>query len=38
LTVQSLTESRLLHEWGFVMLVACAIIAERLRVGTIEKR
>lgn len=38
LTVQSLTESRLLHEWGFVTLVACAIIAERLRVGIIEKR
>jgi len=38
LTVQSVTESRFLHEWGFVMLVACAVIAERLRVGTIEKR
>ena len=37
LTVQSLTESRLLHEWGFVSFITCAIIAERIRVGTIEK-
>jgi O-antigen ligase len=38
LTVQSLTESRFLHEWGFVMLVACAVIAERLRAGISEKQ
>jgi len=38
LTVQSMTESRLLHEWGFVTLVTCAIIAERLRAGITEKR
>ena len=37
LTVQSLTESRLLHEWGFVSIIICAIISERIRVGTIEK-
>ena len=37
LTVQSLTESRLLHEWGFVSFIICAIISERIRVGTIEK-
>jgi len=37
LAVQSLTESRLLHEWGFVTLITCAIIAERIRVGAIEK-
>ena len=37
LTVQSLTESRLLHEWGFVSFITCAIVAERIRVGTIEK-
>ena len=38
LTIQSLTESRFLHEWGFVALLACAVIAERVRSGTIEKR
>ena len=37
LTVQSLTESRLLHEWGFVSFITCAIIAERIRVGPIDK-
>ncbi len=37
LTVQSLTESRILHEWGFVTFIACAILAERIRVGTIAK-
>jgi O-antigen ligase len=37
LTVQSLTESRLLHEWGFVIFSVSAIIAERSRVKTIEK-
>jgi hypothetical protein len=38
LTVQSMTESRLLHEWGFVFLIACAIIAERRRVGITAKQ
>jgi O-antigen ligase len=38
LTVQSLTESRLLHEWGFVTLIACVTIAERIRAGTTAKR
>ena len=38
LTVQSVTESRLLHEWGFVIVIACAIIAERRRVGITEKQ
>jgi O-antigen ligase len=37
LTVQSLTESRLLHEWGFVCFIICAIIAERSRVMSIAK-
>jgi len=37
LAVQSLTESRLLHEWGFVTFIICAIIAKRRRVGPIEK-
>ena len=31
LTVQSLTESRLVHEWGFVLLVVFAVCAKRLR-------
>lgn len=38
LTVQSLAESRLLHEWGFVALVTFAMIAERLRVGLARNR
>jgi O-antigen ligase len=38
LTVQSLTESRLLHEWGFVALVTFAMIAERLRIGLSRSR
>jgi O-antigen ligase len=37
LVVQSLTESRLLHEWGFVSFIICAIIAERSRVMSIAK-
>ncbi len=37
LTVQSLTESRFLHEWGFVCFIICAIIAERSRVVTTAK-
>lgn len=34
LTVQSLSESRLLHEWGFVAFVAFAIVSERWRTST----
>lgn len=38
LTVQSLTESRMLHEWGLASVVAFAIVAERLRAGFIAVR
>lgn len=38
LTVQSLTESRLLHEWGFVTLIACVTTAERIRAGITAKQ
>lgn len=38
LTVQSLAESRMLHEWGFASVVAFAIVAERLRAGFIALR
>lgn len=38
LAVQSLTESRLVHEWGFVCFIACVIIAERVRRGATAQR
>jgi O-antigen ligase len=31
LTVQSLTESRLIHEWGFVLLIVFVVCAKRQR-------
>lgn len=38
LTIQSLTESRLLHEWGLMSLFAFAIIAQRLGKGLTSPR